>query len=282
MSTARSKVPPRPPLRFKWHRLKRRRDEPSFQRAALREGLVAAAPLEVDIRATADGHWVCLHDPMLDRETTGTGTVASRSRVELEALRQRGEDGAILDDPPLFLDEIADAVRAVASWPPGLVQLDVKEALGSLDPEKLARFREALRGIETAFTIGGTDAALVERLAATVPGVRKGFDPLHWHEKAMPSDAAGFRALAGATLAAMPDADVFYLRADLVLAAAEHGVELPRLVAARGALVDSWTIDADRPDLLATLERLAALGCRQITSNDPLALAALWDEARCS
>lgn len=281
MSTLRSETPSRPHLRFKWHRLKRRREEPSFQRAALREGLAAGAPLEVDIRATADGHWACLHDPTLDRETTGAGLVATRSRVELEALRQRGEDGAILQDPPLFLDELAAALRAGASWSPGQVQLDVKEPLVSLDPEKLVRFREALGGIETAFTIGGTEAALVERLAAAVPGARKGFDPLAWHEGAMPSDAAGFRALAEATVAAMPHADVFYLAADLVLAAAAHGVHLPRLVGRHGALVDAWTIDADRPNLLATLEHLAELGCGQITSNDPLVLATLWNEARC-
>ena len=51
-------------------------------------------------------------------------------------------------------------------------------------------------------------------------------------------------------------------------------VSLPAIVKRRGARVDAWTLDADRPDLLSTLEALAALGVDQITSNDPLELEA--------
>ena len=45
----------------------------------------------------------------------------------------------------------------------------------------------------------------------------------------------------------------------------------------------AWTVDADRPDLARTLERLGAAGCRQITSNDPAVLAPMIQEiAACS
>src|SRR6185503_11718058 len=68
------------PARLKWHMLRRRKSDAPF----LRENLVAAlkigAACEVDIAFTADGHALCLHDPSLDRETTGRGLVATTTR----------------------------------------------------------------------------------------------------------------------------------------------------------------------------------------------------------
>lgn len=268
----------RPPLRFKWHRLKRRRSDAPFLRANLEAGLEAGAPLEVDLRATSDGHWVCLHDATLERETSGSGPVAEQPRAALERLRQRAEDGTLLADPPLFLDELAAAVRRAPAPPAGLVQLDVKEPLERLDRGLLEGFARALEGIAPAFTAGGCEAGLIEALAAAAPGIARGYDPLLAYEEAgLPTDAAGFRALGEATFAAMPDAAIFYLEARLVLAAARVGVCLPAIVRRGGALVDAWTVDADRPDLLGLLEELARLGCGQVTSNDPLALRALWE-----
>lgn len=268
----------RPPLRFKWHRLKRRRTDPPFLRANLEAGLAAGAPLEVDLRATADGQWVCLHDATLERETSGTGPVAAHRRVDLERLRQRGPDGRLLDDPPLFLDELADAVRRHGARPGGLVQLDVKEPAARLDAALLAAFARPLADLAPAFTAGGCEATLIEALAGAAPGIAKGFDPLHAYEaEGLPDGADSFRRLGEATIAAMPDAAIFYLEARLVLAAARVGVVLPAIVERHGALVDAWTIDADRPDLELVLETLAGLGCDQVTSNDPLELQAVWE-----
>jgi len=271
----------RPPLRFKWHRLKRRRSDPPFRRANLEAGLSAAACLEVDLRATADGHWVCLHDATLERETSGEGPVAARRRSELERLSQRAEDGSLLGEPPLFLDELAAAVRRHGARPLGLVQLDVKEPLARLDGPLLSAFAGPLAGIAPCFTVSGSEAALIEALARAAPGVAKGFDPLRAYEAgSLLGTAEAFRQLGEATFAAMPDAAIFCLEARLVLAAARAGVVLPSLVKRGGALVDAWTIDADRPGLLATLDELARLGCDQIASNDPLELQELWEGRR--
>jgi hypothetical protein len=50
-----------------------------------------------------------------------------------------------------------------------------------------------------------------------------------------------------------------------------------------GARVDAWTIDADLPDLRDVLRRLIAVGCHQLTSNDPEALRPIVEEvALCS
>jgi len=271
----------RPALRFKWHRLERRRSDPPFLRVNLEAGLAAGAPLEVDLRATADGHWVCLHDATLERETSGAGPVAARARAELERLRQRAEDGRLLADPPLFLDELAEAVRRHGTAEPGLIQLDVKEAGARLDDRLLTAFARPLADIAPAFTVSGCDAALIETLARAVPGIARGFDTLAmYEERGLPASAEAFRELGEATFAAMPDAAIFYLEARLVLAAARWGVALPAIVKRAGAFLDAWTLDADRADLASTLRELARLGCDRITSNDPLELDALWEGLR--
>lgn len=41
---------------------------------------------EVDIHETTDGHFVCIHDPTLDRTTTGTGNVADKTLAQIRAL----------------------------------------------------------------------------------------------------------------------------------------------------------------------------------------------------
>ena len=55
---------------------------PSFA-AALADG---AERLELDVHATADGHVVVLHDPLLERTTDGAGPVRERTLAELQAL----------------------------------------------------------------------------------------------------------------------------------------------------------------------------------------------------
>lgn len=42
--------------------------------------------IELDVRASADGHCVVMHDPTVDRTTNGTGSVASMTLAELQSL----------------------------------------------------------------------------------------------------------------------------------------------------------------------------------------------------
>lgn len=59
--------------------------------------------LETDVRLTCDGHLVCFHDDTLDRVTSATGLVRSKSLHELRALRINGIE------PIPTLDEALDA-----------------------------------------------------------------------------------------------------------------------------------------------------------------------------
>jgi glycerophosphoryl diester phosphodiesterase len=52
-------------------------------RRALKEG---ADGLECDVRLTADGHLVCVHDPRIDRTSNGSGRVSGLPLTDLEKL----------------------------------------------------------------------------------------------------------------------------------------------------------------------------------------------------
>jgi len=57
--------------------------------------------IEIDVRATADGHCVLLHDPTLDRTTDGTGDVARFTLAELKRL-DAGHNFVALDGAHTF------------------------------------------------------------------------------------------------------------------------------------------------------------------------------------
>ncbi|MDX6749392.1 glycerophosphodiester phosphodiesterase [Geminicoccaceae bacterium 1502E] len=262
----------KPLPRLKWHKLRRRMADPPFLRDRLAEGLAAGAAIEVDLVASGDGHFVCLHDLTLDRETTGSGPVRATSRAEIGKLRQRGNDGAPLSSPPLFLDEVVAAVEQAGRVAPGTVQLDVKEPLEGLDAALLERFGRLLDRSAASFTASGCDWAFIERLCEAAPGIRAGFDPLDFYGEELPAEAGWYEELAERTLATAPEAAIYYLESRLVLAGLEAGVNLVERVKRDGAEVDCWTIDPGRPDLEGVLRRLIGAGADQITTNDPEAL----------
>ena len=269
--------------RLKWHMLRRRRSDPAFLRANLVAALEQGAACEVDIVVTADGHALCLHDLTLDRETTGTGPAARHSRAEIERLRQRGPDGAVLASPPLFLDEIAAAVRAGPPMEEGQLQLDMKAPAGALTGKVLDRIALTLGDAASRFIAGGDDWTLIRLLAEAVPGLHAGFDPLAHYRRSCDLAADEFLRLGETVLGLAPGAEMYYLEAKLVLAGLDRGVNLIDLVTRHRAMVDVWTLDANRKGLRRDLRRLVEAGCHQITTNDPDALRPIIEEiAACS
>ncbi|QDT10818.1 glycerophosphodiester phosphodiesterase family protein [Planctomycetes bacterium K23_9] len=81
---------------------------------------------ETDIQRTQDGHFVILHDPTIDRETSGSGKAREMSLKELRTLRKKFRDGtqsehrvATLED---FLVEGKGRVLFKADLKPGVKQ----------------------------------------------------------------------------------------------------------------------------------------------------------------
>lgn len=82
---------------------------------------VAPALVETDVRATADGRLVLMHDETLDRTTTGTGRLDATPFAAVRALRLRAASGAVTSFRVPTLDE-------ALAWADGraVLMLDLK------------------------------------------------------------------------------------------------------------------------------------------------------------
>jgi glycerophosphoryl diester phosphodiesterase len=263
--------------RLKWHMLRRRETDPAHLRENLDAGLRAGAALEVDLVATADGAFVCLHDLTLDRETTGSGPVAENLAYDIRRLRQRGPDGVSLASPPLFLDEVVAAI-ARSSYRERQVQLDIKLPANQLDSETLGRLRRMLGDLAAAFIVGTTDAEIYARVRVSAPEIPVGFDPLVLHEVSPPTTRHAFVALADETRRLGPGAHLYYLNADLILSGLAQGINLVERVCRDRCEVDAWTVDSTRLNVREVLRTLVEAGCHQITTNGPEALLPILQE----
>jgi glycerophosphoryl diester phosphodiesterase len=72
--------------------------------------------LECDVRLTADGHLVCVHDRRIDRTSDGTGVVSTKT---IDQLRKRDFGAGIDYAPVLLLDDLIGLALS-ASRPVGL------------------------------------------------------------------------------------------------------------------------------------------------------------------
>jgi glycerophosphoryl diester phosphodiesterase len=74
---------------------------------AFRNALALGADfLELDVHLTRDGRVVVIHDPTLDRTTTGTGPVRERTLAELAPVRLKDRDGAVTEERVPTLDQV--------------------------------------------------------------------------------------------------------------------------------------------------------------------------------
>ena len=68
--------------------------------------------VETDVHLTSDGEVVVLHDPKLDRTTTGVGAVAERRLADLASIRLRAADGTPTDEPVPTLARLLDLLAS--------------------------------------------------------------------------------------------------------------------------------------------------------------------------
>ncbi|MGK7951200.1 MAG: glycerophosphodiester phosphodiesterase family protein [Xenococcaceae cyanobacterium] len=104
----------------------------------------APALLEVDVRRTADGEWILMHDEDLSRTTNGTGIVAETTLAEIKTLQLKDDRGNLTPYPVPTLEE-------ALLWAEGktILELDLKsddytnevvEIITELDAEDQVRF----------------------------------------------------------------------------------------------------------------------------------------------
>ena len=73
---------------------------------------LGVAYLELDVHLSKDGELIVVHDPTLDRTTTGTGPVKDRTLAELKSLRLKDVAGAVTGEPVPTLDEVVTIAAA--------------------------------------------------------------------------------------------------------------------------------------------------------------------------
>jgi glycerophosphoryl diester phosphodiesterase len=78
--------------------------------------------LEFDVHLSRDGEVVVIHDPTLDRTTTGSGAVRERPLAELKTLRLKDRGGAVTEEQVPTLDEVA----AIAAGAKRRMLLEIK------------------------------------------------------------------------------------------------------------------------------------------------------------
>jgi len=80
---------------------------------AFRNALALGADyLELDVHLSRDGEVMVIHDPTLDRTTTGSGPVRERTGAELAALRLKDRDGAVTGELIPTLDQVVALAAA--------------------------------------------------------------------------------------------------------------------------------------------------------------------------
>ncbi|MFT4394440.1 glycerophosphodiester phosphodiesterase [Gordonia lacunae] len=260
---------------LKWHRGRRRADDPAFTATRIVEGMRLGASIEVDLVIHADRGFAVLHDRTVDHATTGTGAVSALPASYLRDLHLRDNDGHPIDDRVLLLEDLTELFDGVDIAPTASLQLDFKEDDAALDPPAVAVFARSVAPHARHYILSCGDAAAVDTLTSAALGIRIGYDPCHHGAAEAAIRSGDFDGFVDRAVAASPDAEMVYLENRLILAADRRGHDLIGAFHERGRLVDGYTVTRVGPRVAPDIRRLLELRVDQITTDDPEALAAL-------
>ena len=206
--------------------------------------------LELDVHETRDGELVVIHDPTLDRTTTGAGPVRARARAELRALRLKDRAGAVTDEPLPTLDEV---VRLGAEGKRQLL-LEIKV------DEQGGRYPQIEEKV----------LAILDRHAMAERAVVMAFEEPTWRRvrELRPAIRAG-ALYSGRSLQGRPLGDALEAcqRAGVAFVGLQHALITPAVVAQSrraGLSLGAWTVN-DRD----ALTRVIALGPAIVISDRP-------------
>lgn len=218
---------------------------PSIE-AAMRHG---ADGVEVDVRLSADGVLVLMHDGTVDRTTDGAGCV---NGLTLEALKGLDAGRPAMSGEAVRVPTFGEVLRTVDRGVIN-VELKVRAANDPCEPTRRGAMVAALLADLEGFPrervlVSSFDVEILERLRAEDPSIRIG----------LLSKAPGSPRLAQAR-----GFEVVALRFGAVSA------EVLEDARARGVRVWAWTLDEEQ-----AMERLLPAGIDAVITNDvPLAQA---------
>jgi glycerophosphoryl diester phosphodiesterase len=291
---------------LKYHRLlSGAHPHPPNSLAALRRVLADGAEVvEFDVSLTRDQKFVLIHDPTLERETSGRGPLRQVTEAEFKRLRLRDSE-----EPAATLAEVVGVLREVQR--PVKVQVDLKE-LEPLSDVAAHALREATAAMRAnpriTVVVGCMGDWNLRMLRRLDPGLAVGLDfayyldapvdvLMRWPSRInaygyLDDHPLGFRRLLSpkayledrmdVLLNVVDSASEFYIRKEFLLQALADGVNPIQFIHERkpGALVDVWTLYADEPDLTRVLVSALEAGADQISSPTCALLADVLERPR--
>lgn len=220
---------------------------------AYRQALALGVDLvETDVHLTADGEVVVVHDPTLDRTTTGRGPVRDVTAAALAALRLRGPDGGPTDEPVPTLGQLLALLRPSRA---GLL-LEIKvgpdrRPYPGIEEAVLARLAE--HGLTARTRIMAFEPETLARLRTLAPEVA-----LVWLVSRRTLEASG---------RSLTEAVQWAAGAGLAHLGIEHRLlDAGALAAARaaGISVAAWTVNDE-----ASIRRVVDLGVDLVITDRP-------------
>jgi glycerophosphoryl diester phosphodiesterase len=220
---------------------------------AFREALARVVDaLEFDLHLTADGEVVVLHDPTLERTTTGTGAVRDIALAALAAVRLKAPDGTVTDEPIPTLAQVLElaAPRRAELLPEIKIGVD-RQRYPGIEEKVLALLRS--HGLIGRATIQAFQPETIRRLRALEPSARTmllvGRGQIE-RSGASPADAVEWARAVGATELGVDHRVVDH---SLTTAARTAGLRL-----------SAWTVNEE-----ADVRRMIDLGVPVIMSDRP-------------
>jgi glycerophosphoryl diester phosphodiesterase len=265
---------PHGPIRLKWHKLRTCYAEAPFKHFNLALGWRLGASLEIDILTSADHRFVVAHDATLGPSTTGSGRITRMPAAAVSGYFHRDRHGVADPDAPVLpLADLVAPLRSLERGQESNLQLDLKVTEGyALSEAAIADAATAVAGLEHAIIVGSYHVDEARRMAAAMPGVRLGYDPMRAvsREQALARDPGRFlrhieRRRQGVSIA--------YLQYGFVVASERRGFRLVNRLLDLGIETDAWTVNPDDGLTDAVLRILVAAKVRQITTDAPSALA---------
>jgi glycerophosphoryl diester phosphodiesterase len=259
-----------------------------------------APSIEIDVTALADKDYLLVHDPVLESETTGSGSVASCTIAEALTLCYKG---AGQYNVPL----LSDVVNAFLDSPAtAQLQIDFKNMIPFDNDEPMQRLVNLIKPLnERVIVSTGADWQL-RKLRKLAPWLDLGLDIhfyIDWypeHAERNPEEYPKTRsAYTGywddhpiATqrhwptaeyledrcqmlMGLVPRVSTFYISHTFLLQSLDDGFNWAEALHAAGIRLDAWTIDVGINTTEANVRRLVTCGVDQFTTNTPRALAAL-------
>ncbi len=131
--------------------------------------------VEVDLRTTADGHIVIIHDERLERSTTGTGKVREKSWSEMQQLYLKDSTGTVT---ACKVPDLHSVLALVAQHPQVVLGLDLKD----VDAVQVAQ-QVLDKGVQKQvlfFVADPMDTQLAKSITGVHPELRIIVDMLSW------------------------------------------------------------------------------------------------------